>query len=92
MIWINLGAAYLGNPILADDAQQRAALAAFERAAEINPVAHSVHYNMGLIYRDRGEIVQAIRCFERAVQANPLDQDARRVLARLQAQNEQKVN
>ena len=87
MIWINLGAAYLGNPILADNTRQQAAIAAFERAIEINPVAHSVHYNLGLIYRDRGEFAQAMRYFELAIQANPLDQDARTVLARLQAQS-----
>lgn len=86
MIWINLGAAYLGNPILADDKAQLAAIDAFERALEINPVAHSVHYNLGLIHRDRGEWAQAARRFEQAIQANPLDQDARNALARLQAQ------
>lgn len=87
MIWINLGAAYLGNPILADDKAQCAAIEAFERALEINPVAHSVHYNLGLIHRDRGEWAQAAQRFAQAIQANPLDQDARNALARLQAQD-----
>ena len=84
MIWINLGAAYLGNPILASDEQQRAAIAAFERALEIDPVARSVHYNLGLIHRDRGEIEQAMRRFRQAIQANPLDRDARAWLQRLE--------
>ncbi|MBN1937115.1 MAG: tetratricopeptide repeat protein [Anaerolineae bacterium] len=86
MIWINLGAAYLGNPILADDKAQRAAIDAFERALEINPVARSVHYNLGLIHRDRGEWARAARRFEQAIQADPRDQDACNALARLQAQ------
>jgi tetratricopeptide (TPR) repeat protein len=84
MIWTNLGAAYLGNPILADEEQQRKAIEAFERAIEINPVAPNVYYNLGLIHRDRGEIEQAIRRFQQAVQANPHDRDARRVLRRLE--------
>lgn len=83
MIWINLGAAYLGNPILAKDEEQLGAIAAFERALEINPVAQNVHYNLGLIHRDRGEIEQAISRFRQAVQANPLDHHARDALRRL---------
>ncbi len=84
MIWTNLGAAYLGNPILSDDEQQRKAIAAFERAIEINPVAPNVHYNLGLIHRDRGEVEQAKLRFHQAVGANPHDQHARRALSRLQ--------
>jgi tetratricopeptide (TPR) repeat protein len=85
MIWVNLGAAYLGNPILAQDSEQLDAIAAFERALEINPVAQNVHYNLGLIHRDRGEIEQAMNRFQQAVQANPLDQHARAALQNLQA-------
>jgi tetratricopeptide (TPR) repeat protein len=87
MIWVNLGAAYLGNPILAQDEQQLKAIAAFERALELRPGAtnvHYVHYNLGLIHRDRGEREQAIRCFRQAVQVNPLDQHARRALRQLE--------
>lgn len=84
MIWINLGAAYLGNPILAQDGQQRRAIAAFERALEIDPAASNVHYSLGLIHRDRGEFEQAIQRFRQAVQANPLDEHARRALYRLE--------
>jgi tetratricopeptide (TPR) repeat protein len=83
MLWTNLGAAYLGNPILATDEQQQAAIAAFERAIEINPAAPNVHYNLGLIHRDRGEIEQAVHRFSQAIQANPNDRDARRVLQKL---------
>jgi len=45
-----------------------------------------VAYNLGLIYRDRNDRGRAIRWFTRAVQANPLDGDARRILERLKAE------
>ena len=83
MIWTNLGAAYLGNPILANNDEQLAAIAAFERALALDPVAPSVAYNIGLIYRDRREHEQAIAWFERAVQTNPNDKDARNLLDKL---------
>jgi tetratricopeptide (TPR) repeat protein len=83
MVWTNLGAAYLGNPALATDEQQLQAIAAFDRALELNPAAPNVAYNIGLIYRDRGETLQAIAYFERALQANPNDSDARRLLHKL---------
>ena len=92
MVWINLGAAYLGNPVLATDEQQRKAIAAFERAAEINPVAPNVHYNLALIHRDRDEIEQAVYRFQRAIQANPHDADARRALERLQDQQQESAD
>jgi tetratricopeptide (TPR) repeat protein len=84
-LWINLGAAYLGNPATATDDRQRRALAAFQRALDIDPLAHNVAYNMGLIYRDRGEIAQAIAAFRQAVLADPNDRDAWRLLERLSA-------
>ena len=84
MVWTNLGAAYLGNPILARDEEQLRAIAAFEKALAINPIAPNVAYNIGLIYRDRGELETAVHWFGRAVKANPNDQDARRIKARLQ--------
>ena len=86
MVWINLGAAYLGNPVLAGDEQQLQAIEAFRQALSINPVAPSVAYNIGLIYRDRQEIEKAIRWFERAIGANPNDRDARAILRRLRAE------
>ncbi len=84
MIWTNLGAAYLGNPILARDEEQQQAVTAFKRALDINPIAPNVAYNLGLIYRDRGELEEAITWFQKAVQANPNDQDARNIIERLQ--------
>jgi len=83
-IWINLGAAYLGNPILARDQEQVRAIAAFEHALEIDPVAHSVAYNIGLIYRDRREKEKAIRWFRQAVMHNPQDRDARKLLKKME--------
>jgi Flp pilus assembly protein TadD len=85
MVWTNLGAAYLGNPILARDGEHERAIAAFMRAYEINPAAPHVAYNLGLIYRDRKEYETAVHWFKRAVQANPNDRDARSLIARLQA-------
>ena len=63
--------------------------AAFEKAFEINPAAPNVAYNLGLIYRDRKEYEPAIHWFEKAIQANPTDQDARNIKARLEAKLEE---
>ncbi|MEW5987420.1 MAG: tetratricopeptide repeat protein [Chloroflexota bacterium] len=83
MVWTNLGAAYLGNPVLATGEMQLRAIAAFEKALAINPIAPNVAYNIGLIYLDRQEREQAVAWFERALQANPHDRDAQRRLGRL---------
>lgn len=95
MIWINLGAAYLGNPVLATREQQNMAIVAFDRALELNPAAPSVHYNLGLIFIDRGDTDLAIAAFQGAIQVNPHDRDARYWLNKLRSadkggeQNEQ---
>lgn len=86
-LWINLGAAYLGNPITASDARQQMALQAFHKALELDSLAQSVAYNIGLIHRDRGEIDLAIAAFRRAVLADPRDRDAQRLLERLENAN-----
>jgi Flp pilus assembly protein TadD len=83
MVWTNLGAACLGNPILAKDAAQLRAIAAFERAIELNPIAPNVAYNLGLVYLDRNETERALHWFQRAIQANPNDRDARRFIDQL---------
>ncbi len=85
MIWINLGAAYLGNPVLATPEQQMRAIVAFEKALELSPAAPNVHYNLGLIFVDRGDIDLAIAAFRQATQVNPLDRDARFWLHKLGA-------
>lgn len=77
MVWTNLGAAYLGNPILAREEDQKKAIAAFEQALKIEPQVPNVAYNLGLIYRDRHEYGQAISWFKRALETNPNDKDAR---------------
>lgn len=89
MVWTNLGAAYLGNPILARDAEHEKAITAFERALEINPIAPHVAYNLGLIFRDRQETERAKYWFGQAIMANPNDQDARNLLAKLTAVDEE---
>jgi tetratricopeptide (TPR) repeat protein len=86
MLWINLGAAYLGNPVLALDKHQQQAIVAFRRALEFNPDAPSAAYNLGLIYRDRGELDDAVYWFRRAVRSNPDDGDAHVLLARSAAE------
>ena len=83
MVWTNLGAAYLGNPILAKDDEQQRAIAAFERAIELNSVVPNVAYNLGLVYLDRNDLPQALHWFQRAIQANPNDRDASRYVAQL---------
>ena len=84
-VWINLGAAYLGNPVLARQEEQDRAISAFERALEIDPVAPSVAYNIGLVYRDKGEADRAIHWFRQAIKHNPTDKDARNLLNKLEA-------
>ena len=88
MVWTNLGAAYLGNPVLARDEEQLQAIAAFKQALQLDPVAPNVAYNIGLIYRDRREYDLAIAWFEQAVQANPHDQDARNLIKDLRELND----
>lgn len=88
MIWINLGAAYLGNPLTATDEEQMRAIRAFEKALELNPTAPNVHYNLGLIFVDRGETDLAVAAFRRALQSNPFDNDARYWLRRLNTEEE----
>lgn len=83
VLWTNLGAAYLGNPVLARDEEQMKAIAAFERAIEIDPVVPNVAYNIGLIYQDRHENEQAVAWFQRALQVNPNDRDAHTLIRKL---------
>lgn len=88
MVWTNLGAAYLGNPVLARDDNQRQAIAAFEQALKLDPKAPNVAYNIGLIYRDRQENSKARHWFQRALEANPGDKDAQSYLEQLAAGDE----
>lgn len=88
MIWTNLGAAYLGNPILARDEHHQQAIAAFKKAIDLDPKAPHVAYNLGLIYRDRQQTDQALHWFRQALAANPADKDARRFIQQLSAGQE----
>ena len=77
MLWVNLGAAQLGNLQTAGPQQQARAIRAYERALQLDPVAPNVHYHLGLIYQDQGNFAQAIAMFQRALEVRPSDQDAR---------------
>ncbi|HSN77212.1 MAG TPA: tetratricopeptide repeat protein [Anaerolineae bacterium] len=83
MVWTNLAAAYLGNLDLSGPQQQSQAIAAYERALQIDATTPNVHYNLGLIYNDRQEWPRAMTCFVLALETDPNDADARRWLARL---------
>lgn len=89
MVWTNLGAAYLGNRALAVSKHQMQAVEAFKRALELNPGAPNVAYNIGLIYKDRGETGEALRWFRKALQTNPRDEDARMLIRQLEAGEEE---
>lgn len=87
MVWTNLGAAYLGNPVLATDEKQHRAIGAFKLAIALDPKAPNVAYNLGLIYRDRHENDEALHWFKRALKANPQDKDARYYIEQLSNQD-----
>lgn len=78
--WINLAAAYLGTLPISTPEQQEKAISAFERALEISPAYPNAHYNLGLIYEDRGDWQMARQMFQAALKDNPLDRDARTLL------------
>ena len=84
MVWTNLGAAYLGNPVLARPEEQLLAISAFEKAYELNPLTPNVAYNLGLIFRDRRNFNQAAKWFKVAVTTNPNDEDAKSLLRRME--------
>ncbi len=90
MIWTNLAAAYLGNPVLAKDEDQLKAIETFKRALEVNPIAPNVAYNIGLIYIDRKDKTQALYWFNKAVQADPKDKDARSYIKKLEAMDDER--
>ena len=75
-VFTNLGAAYLGNPVLSRDEDQQKAINAFKQALELDLHAPNVAYNIGLIYRDRREYDRAEKWFSKAIEDNPGDKDA----------------
>ncbi|NOZ29099.1 MAG: tetratricopeptide repeat protein [Chloroflexi bacterium] len=84
MVWVNLAAAYLGRLELSSREMQDKAIAAFERALLVDPRTPNVNYNLGLIYKERGELERAAAHFWRALEINPGDRDARYWLDRIQ--------
>ena len=84
MLWSNLGAAQLGRLELAGPRAQLKAIEAYKRALQADPKAPHVHYNLGLIFKERGELDRAMVMFERALEVNPKDKDATYWLARIE--------
>ena len=89
-IWVNLAAARLGPLEESNRAQQDDAIAAYERALAVRPDVVNVHYMLGLIYRARQDNLHAAAHFARALEQNPNDNDARRMLAAIAAESEQR--
>lgn len=77
MIWVNLAAAHLGRLELSGPQQQAQAIAAYHQALRIDPYTPNVHYNLGLIHKDRRDWAEAQTQFRRALEVNPGDDDAR---------------
>lgn len=86
MLWTNLAAAHLGRLETSGPAQQRRAIAAYEQALRADPSAPNVHYHLGLIYKEQGNLSRAAALFQRALEINPGDRDARLWLDRISAQ------
>jgi predicted Zn-dependent protease len=89
MVWSNLAAAYLGKLPLATSEGQARAIDAYQRALMLDSRAPHVHYNLGLIYLERNEPLQAASHFQSALESDPSDPDARRWLDRIQQASEQ---
>jgi len=83
MLWANMGAAQLGRLETAGPRQQERAMEAYYRALRADPEAPNVHYHLGLIYKERGELNRACAMFQRALEVNAADKDARYWLDRL---------
>jgi tetratricopeptide (TPR) repeat protein len=83
MLWMNLGAAELGRLETAGPRQQERAIAAYQRAIQVDAETPNAHYHLGLIYKERGELSRAAAFFQRALEVNPADRDARLWLDRL---------
>lgn len=83
MLWMNLGAAELGRLETAGPRQQDKAIQAYQRALQINAETPNAHYHLGLIYKERGEFTRAAAFFQRALEVDPSDRDARYWLDKL---------
>lgn len=85
-IWVNLAAARLGPLEESSEAQQRDAIEAYEQALAANPETPNVHYMLGLIYRSRKDNMRAVAHFTKALEQDPTDDDARRMLSAIAAE------
>jgi tetratricopeptide (TPR) repeat protein len=56
-------------------------------AATLNPADASAHYNLGLLYQQRGEMEAAAASFHRAVEIDPQETDAHYQLGRIAREN-----
>jgi tetratricopeptide (TPR) repeat protein len=52
-------------------------------AATLNPADASAHYNLGLVYQQRGQFAEAKQCFRRAIEIDPDETDAHYQLGRI---------
>jgi tetratricopeptide (TPR) repeat protein len=91
MLWTNLAAAHMGNLETAGPKHQARAIAAYERVLALDPQAPNVHYHLGLIYKEQGDLETAGRFFQQALEANPADRDARYWLEQIALQHSMNV-
>jgi len=71
---------------LGDLLQTQRARQAFKQnleAATLNPADASAHYNLGLVYQQRGEFEAAEKSFRRAIEIDPTEVDANYQLGRM---------
>jgi superkiller protein 3 len=92
MLWMNLGAAELGRLETAGPRQQQRAIEAYQRALQVNIETPNAHYHLGLIYKERGEFTRSAAFFQRALEVDPADRDARYWLDKLSTMNEADKN
>ena len=86
LLWTNLAAAYLGRLETSGPKHQARAIAAYERALRIDPSTQNVHYHLGLIYKQQGNLSRSSALFQRALEINPNDRDARYWMEKLSDQ------
>lgn len=85
LLWTNLAAAYLGRLETSGPRHQARAIRAYEKALRLDPSAANVHYQLGLIYKRQGNLSRASALFQRALEINPNDRDARFWMDKLSA-------
>jgi tetratricopeptide (TPR) repeat protein len=88
MLLMNMGAAELGRLETAGPKQQEKAIQAYQRALQVNAETPNAHYSLGLIYKERGELLRATAFFQRALEVDPADRDAQYWLDKLAAMSE----